>query len=86
MSNTKHYGEENHLLTELTLEETAEVNGGGWLGAAIGLVAGAAGGFVLGGPVGAIGGGFLGAFAGHAIEEGEYCSGGAAPQGDCENL
>ena len=83
MLSPKNFSEDNTLFTELTAEEAADINGGGWFGAVVGAVAGGVGGFFAGGPLGAVGGALWGAAVGHAIERGEYCSGGAIPQGDC---
>ncbi len=56
--------QENDLFTELTSEETQDINGGGWLGKLIGgTVGGIVGGFI-GGPGGIIAGISVGATAG----------------------
>ena len=56
MLSPKNFSEDNTLFTELTAEEAADINGGGWFGAVVGAVAGGVGGFFAGGPLGAVGG------------------------------
>jgi uncharacterized protein YcfJ len=55
---------------ELSPEEAAAVNGGGWWGALTGALTGGGTGFLFGGPWGAVAGALAGGIAGHAIEEG----------------
>ncbi len=55
---------------ELSPEEAAVVNGGGWLGALAGGVVGGVSGFLIGGPGGAAAGAISGGIIGNAIEEG----------------
>jgi uncharacterized protein YcfJ len=62
--------QDNLLLSELSPEEIAAINGGGWLGRLVGAIVGGVIGFFAGGPGGIIAGAEAGARLGDYIEDG----------------
>ncbi|MBD1820995.1 hypothetical protein H6F51_00460 [Cyanobacteria bacterium FACHB-DQ100] len=62
---------EGFIEYELSIEEMADIQGGGYLGAILGGIIGAVVGFFEGGPVGAVVLGGIGASLGDCIQDGD---------------